>query len=78
MKFKLPKPEDYTETEGFSFKLAAAYANIYGDAISLLVMIHLGLNALKSGDEFDREWAIKNLQKTIDKFEIKEPEKQKS
>ena len=70
MKFKLPKPEDYTDIEDYAFKLAKAYADIYGDAIYLLVHIQLGLDALKSGEDFDREWAIKSLQKIIDKYKI--------
>ena len=73
MKYKLPSPEDYPEIEGCAFKLAHAYAKIYGDAIMMLVNMQLGLDALNSGDEFDRAWAIKNMQKLIDKYEIKEP-----
>lgn len=71
MKFKLATPEDYTDIEQYSFKLAKAYATLYGDAIMMLVNIQLGLDALNSDEEFDREWAIKNMQKLIDKYKTK-------
>jgi len=72
MRYKLPNPEDYTDIESYAFKLAKAYADIYGNAIMMLTTIQLGLDALNSGDEFDREWAIKNMQKLIDKYKIEE------
>lgn len=36
MNYKLPAPEDYTGIEQYSFKLAKAYATLYGDAITVL------------------------------------------
>jgi len=72
MKYKLPKPEDYPEIKDYAFKLSKAYATLYGDAIMMLINIRLGLDALNTNDEFDREWAIKNMQKLIDKYEIEE------
>lgn len=70
MKYKLPKPEDYPEIKDYAFKLSKAYVTLYGDTIMMLINIRLGLDALSTGDEFDREWAIKNMQKLIDKYEI--------
>ena len=70
MKFKLPNPEDYTDIENYAFKLAKAYSVLYGDAITLLVNVRISLDALKSGEDYDREWAIKNLQKILDEYKI--------
>ena len=72
MNYKLPEPEDYPEIKDYAFKISKAYATLYGDAIMMLFNIQHGLDALNSGEEFDREWAIKNMQKLIDKYKIEE------
>ena len=72
MRFKLPAPEDYTDIEDYAFKLAKAYANLYGDATMMLILIQLGLDALNSGEESAREWTIEKMQKLIDKYKIEE------
>ncbi len=68
MKYKLPKPEDYPGTEGYEFKVSKAYARAYTDLLSLIVTVDGCINALKDGNDINREIAIQMLEDAIRKF----------
>lgn len=68
MKFKLPKPEDYTEVEGYAFKTIRAYSKVSSNYLVTLVTIDGVLESLKSNDPLLREIAIELLEKEINKY----------
>ena len=39
MTYKIARPEDYTDTEGYSYKLAKAYGQLSSDLLVMLVYL---------------------------------------
>ena len=59
MKYKIAKPEDYTDVEGYAFKLSHAHSKCYGDLCYLLARIDGILNAMEmdiTTKEHVKEW----------------------
>jgi len=65
MNYKLPKPEDYPEIEGYQFKLSHAYAELYGMTMGLLMRAE---KVNESLDEDDIETAKFWLNAMFDEF----------
>ena len=67
IKIKLPKPEDFTDIEGYQFKLAAAYARLYGEAGEMVIYLNSIAEAI-GGDEYEQEWAKKKANEMVAKY----------
>lgn len=64
--WKLPKPEDFTEIDGYSFKLAAAYSKMSVELFTLLVYMD-GLHDLV--DILDKDEIKKRIEKLLKPFD---------
>jgi len=70
MKFKIARPEDYPEIDGYSFKLIHAYGQLSSDTLIMLVELDAINKALKEDEEYSKEWGMKKLQEIIDKYKV--------
>ena len=66
MKYKVAKPEDFTDTEGYEYKLAQAYSTVYSDLLMTLASIDSIADVMEDykGDEI----IVKHLRKITKKY----------
>jgi hypothetical protein len=67
MKYKIAKPEDYPEVEGYAYKMIHAYGQLSSDTLVMLVELDAINKALTEDAEYSTEWAMKKLQEIIDR-----------
>ena len=66
MKYKVAKPEDFTDIEEYQFKLARAYSIVYSDLLIVLVKIDAIADTL---EEYNKDpIALEYLRKITDGF----------
>lgn len=70
MNYKIAKPEDYPDIEGYAFKMIHAYGQLSSDTLIMLVELDAINKALKEDQEYSGEWAMKKLQEIIDRHKL--------
>lgn len=79
MKFKIAKPEDFTDVEGYEFKTIKAYTKLYFDFLETLIKTNSAINVYEESKhtEDDLKWFLDFLKRTIKEFEDTEETIQK-
>ena len=68
MRFKLPKPEDFEESDkGYAFQVIDAYHKTYSAFMETLIYID-GINNAIRGEEYEKEWALEKLDELVQKY----------
>jgi len=69
MKYKLSKPEDFTDVEEYQFKLSHAYSVLYSDFLTFLVTVDTVIDMYnEKPGELMGDNVIGHLGKEIQKF----------
>lgn len=71
MKFKTAQPEDFTDVEGYQYKLAHAYGKNISDFMIVLLKVSTAINVYEESERGaqDLQWMLDFLKRTIKEFE---------